>query len=118
MKTKLLVTFAGIFCLMAYVTIMACLDRNVATAARDLWPDRWFRATLVDAYCGFTTFYLWVAYREASWRARVLWFALIMTLGNFAMSAYVIWKLVAIEPFSWESLLLRSGSSTDTRTGS
>lgn len=111
MRTKLTMLFAGIFCLMTCVTIVACLDRSITIAAPQLWKDPWFRATLADAYCGFLTFYAWVAYKEKSWTARVIWLVLIMSLGNFAMSAYVIWRLRSMQRFSWESLLLTDGPS-------
>jgi hypothetical protein len=38
---------------------------------------------------------------------RSIWFVLIMLLGNFAMSAYVLWQIVKLREFSWEGLLLR-----------
>ncbi len=57
-------------------------------------PDRyWTIATLIDAYYGFITFYVWVAWKERTWAARVGWFLAIMLLGNVAMSAYVLLQL-------------------------
>ncbi len=57
-------------------------------------PDRyWTIATLIDAYYGFITFYVWVAWKERRWTARVGWFLAIMLLGNVAMSAYVLLQL-------------------------
>jgi cell shape-determining protein MreD len=81
------------------------------TAGADLWPDYWFRATLLDAYFGFITFYVWVAYKERTNFARAAWLLAILLLGNFAMSAYVLRQLVMTRPFDWESLLLRSPST-------
>ena len=60
--------------------------------------DVWFQATLLDAYFGFLTFYVWVAWKERSLAGRVLWFVLIMAFGNMAMSAYVILQLVRLPP--------------------
>lgn len=56
----------------------------------------WFIATLFDTYFGFLTFWLWLAYRENSWIARVAWLIAILALGNIAMSIYVlgvVWRL-------------------------
>jgi hypothetical protein len=53
----------------------------------------WAVATLWDAYCGFITFFCWVCYKEGSTGPRVLWFILIMALGNIAMSAYMLIQL-------------------------
>jgi len=50
----------------------------------------WFIATLFDAYWGFFTFYCWVAYRERSAGGRILWFVLIVCLGNIAMALYML----------------------------
>jgi hypothetical protein len=72
-------------------------------------PDNaWTIATLIDAYYGFVTFYVWVFYKEPRALPRVGWFVAIMLAGNMAMSAYVLLqlaKLRADEPA--ESILLR-----------
>jgi hypothetical protein len=52
---------------------------------------------------------VWVAYKERSTAARVVWFILIMALGNMAMSAYMLLQLSKLrsgQPL--ESLLLRA----------
>jgi len=72
-------------------------------------PDNaWTIATLVDAYYGFVTFYVWVFYKEPRALPRLGWFVAIMLAGNMAMSAYVLLqlaKLRADEPA--EAILLR-----------
>ena len=67
---------------MLAVTVTASLERGVFEAASDLWSDAWFRATLADAYFGFLTVYVWIAYRERGWARRLTWFVLLMALGN------------------------------------
>jgi hypothetical protein len=60
-------------------------------------PDNWWTiATLIDAYYGFLTFYVWVVYKERRALPRVLWFVAIMALGNIAMSAYVLLQLARL----------------------
>ena len=39
---------------------------------------------------GFTTFFVWVCYREISWTSKIAWFLAIMALGNIAMSSYCL----------------------------
>jgi hypothetical protein len=91
MITFLKAFLAGILVLMAYVTAVASLDRSVLSAGAVLLRDSWGRATLADAYFGFTTFFLWVAY-----------------LGNTAISVYVLVQLFRLPPgSSVEALLLR-----------
>jgi hypothetical protein len=66
--------------------------------------DRWWTiATLLDAYCGFLIFYVWVHCRERTAPARVTWFVAIMLLGNMATALYAlrqIRSLGADEPLS------------------
>ena len=47
----------GVIACMTWITVAASLDRSVLQAGSDLWPDLWFRATLMDAYFGFLTFF-------------------------------------------------------------
>jgi hypothetical protein len=66
---------------------------------------------LFDAYFGFLTFYVWVAYKERHWAAKAMWFVLIMGLGNMAMSTYVLIQLFKLRPEQPAlAMLQRSGS--------
>ena len=68
----------------------------------------WFIATLVDTYLAFLTFWLWVAYRENSWAARLAWLVAICLLGNIAMAVYMLIRLFRLPPDApIERLLLR-----------
>lgn len=58
----------------------------------------WAWATLYDAYFGFLAFFCWVAWRERSLAIKIVWFILIMALGNIAMSFYVLLRLFALRP--------------------
>ena len=92
MRKFLIAMFAGIFFGMLALTIRASLVRSVFDNV-ELMADPWFQATLADAYFGFLTFYVWVIYKERTLLRRASWFVLIMTLGNLAMSAYVLFQL-------------------------
>jgi hypothetical protein len=62
-------------------------------------PDHWWTiATLIDAYYGFITFYVWVFYKERRALPRIGWFVAIMLLGNMAMAAYVLRELARLKP--------------------
>jgi len=70
-------------------------------------PDNlWTIATLIDAYYGFITFYVWVLWKETRALPRVLWFLAIMLLGNIAMSIYVLRQLARLAPDDAMSTLL------------
>ena len=83
----------SILALMLGVTTYASLDRSILNVGSELLNDPWFLATLCDAYCGFLFFFIWVACRERTATRRVVWFVLIMSLGNIAMSSYVLREL-------------------------
>ena len=93
MKTILKCLFTGILLAMLFVTITASLDQNLFKAGSEMWSQWWFRATLADAYFGFLTFFVWVAYKERQLWRKVIWFVLIMCLGNLAMASYMLIEL-------------------------
>ncbi|HXZ20621.1 MAG TPA: DUF1475 family protein [Candidatus Acidoferrales bacterium] len=100
MRTVLVVLFAAIFVMMIGVTVWASSRSSLfdpaVRAAYNAQP--WAIATLFDAYCGFITFFVWVAYRERGAAAKILWLVLILALGNIAMSCYVLLQLVRMKP--------------------
>lgn len=93
MKRLLQVLFTGIILAMLALTTVASFDRGVFDASIGLWPDPWFRATLADAYFGFVTVWLWVAWRERTWTIRLIWLVLFFALGNLAIATYVLLAL-------------------------
>lgn len=92
------VLFLSILILMLFVTIKAGINENMFTAGGRILRDPWAFATLCDAYCGFFTFYAWVFYREKTFGRRLVWFVLIMGLGNIAMSLYALFRLFSVTP--------------------
>lgn len=91
MKKALILTFSLILIAMLLVTTWASTYENVLSAAERLIKDEpWMIATLFDAYFGFLTFYVWVLFKETSSLKKVIWFVLIMVLGNIAMSVYIL----------------------------
>lgn len=114
MRICLFTLFALILLAMVAVTAWASCDRAVWRAGY-LFVEPWFVATFVDAYCGFITFYVWVAYKERSTTARVAWFLALMGLGNIAMAAYMLIQLLRLRRGeSWEHLLLKRSPQRPT----
>lgn len=107
MKRLLQLYFLLVLVAMLAVTTVASLERGVFDALRALWPDGWFRATLADAYFGFLAFWLWIAYREGRWGARLGWLAGVLLLGNFAMAAYALRALATLPAGApvWQALV-------------
>ena len=85
--------FALILLAILSVIITASIDQNMFEAVGKMWPNWWFRATLADAYFGFLTFFVWVAYKELRLWRKLVWFASIMLLGNVAISIYMLLEL-------------------------
>ena len=111
MKRLLKILFAGILIYMVCMTTWVSLHKSIVLSPDEFsWAHRpWAVATLVDAYFGFITFYAWVFYKETGGAARLVWFVLIMGLGNIAMSSYVLIQLFRLRPEQPASdILLRS----------
>lgn len=118
MRVLLVVLFSSILLAKIAVTTAASLDRSIVEAGRELIADRWFQATLGDAYFGFITFYVWVAYKETMIGRRVLWFILIMCLGNIAMAIYMLIQLAKLPSGpALNELLLRRGAGCHATGG-
>jgi len=109
-----LAAFAGLL----GASIWATGHQSIVVAINDLMANPaggnnpWLVATLFDAYFGFLWFWLWVAYKESGWLARVVWLVLIMLAGNMAMAIYMLiqlWRLPA--GAGVEQLLLRRPSA-------
>ena len=64
---------------------------------REVFTHPWFIATLFDAYWAFIAFYVWVAWKEQTTAARILWFVAIILWGNLAMAAYMLIELFRIQ---------------------
>ncbi len=116
MKWLLTIISCGVLVSMLSITTLASMDRSITVAWDELSSDRWFQATLIDAYCGFLLFYLWVAYKEVHWAARLGWFFGIALLGNIAMAIYMLLQLAKLPPGAAPAdLLLRRPSDGQTR---
>jgi hypothetical protein len=96
LKLFLKCLFGFVFVFMVVMTVRTSLQVPIWQAS--FTGNVWAWATLYDAYFGFITFFCWVAWREKTASCKVLWFLLIMALGNIAMSFYVLLQLFALKP--------------------
>jgi isoprenylcysteine carboxyl methyltransferase (ICMT) family protein YpbQ len=94
-RNALRALFASVFLTMlVYTTFASTRQSMFAWGGLTTGPDRyWTIATMLDAYFGFLTFYVWVFYKELRWLPRIGWFIAIMLFGNMAMSAYMLLQL-------------------------
>ena len=109
MKLFLKLLFGGILIYMIAMTAWVGMHKSILASGNEFsWAGSpWAVATLFDAYFGFVTFYVWVAYKERSWAAKAVWFVLIMGLGNMAMSSYVLIQLFKLRPAQPASAILQ-----------
>jgi hypothetical protein len=107
MKLALKLLFGAIFLWMTVITIRTSLTVSLWSAWGSFGANPWAVATLYDAYFGFITFWVWVAYKESAWWSRLLWLVLILGLGNIAMSLYVLIQLFRLKPDQSVEALLR-----------
>ncbi len=79
------------------VTTWASLHQSLGAFAHSpTIRDPWVIATLFDAYWAFIAFFVWVAWKEQSLAARVLWFISLIALGNLAIAAYMLAQLFRV----------------------
>ena len=60
----------------------------------ELLSNTWGIVSMVDLYTGFILFSAWVVYREESLILAAVWVLLIMVLGFFTASLYVLIALI------------------------
>jgi len=89
--------FVSIFVWMTVLTIRTSVAVSLWSAWDSYAANPWAVATLYDAYFGFITFWVWVAYKENTLWSRLLWLVLILGLGNIATSLYVLIQLFRLK---------------------
>lgn len=90
--------FIVILAVMTWGTVRASLAQALFDIPPEVYGNPWFQVTLFDAYFAFFTFYVWIAWREQSLGARILWFITVMLWGNFAMATYMLVALFRVSP--------------------
>jgi len=104
--------FMVVLASMLAVTSWASYQCPLFSVPREVATHPWFLATLLDAYWGFMTFFLWVCYKQTAVLARCAWLVAILLLGNIAMAIYCLAELFRISATSELGSLL-----TARRTG-
>lgn len=88
--------FIVVLAVMLWGTVRASLAQALFDIPPEVYTNPWFQVTLFDAYFAFLTFYVWVAWKEQSAGARVLWFIAVILWGNFAMATYMLVELFRV----------------------
>ena len=85
-------SLAGLLAMSA-VIIYAFVVGDFSGEGSRLLAMPWGIVSMVDLYTGFILFSAWIVYRESSKVSAAVWVVLMMVLGFWAGSLYVLWNL-------------------------
>jgi hypothetical protein len=88
--------FGVVLLSMLVITSWASRHTSLFAIPVDVLRHPWFIATLFDAYWAFIAVFVWVAWKERSLAARILWFIAIVALGNISIAAYFLRELFRV----------------------
>ena len=66
------------------------INGNFSQDGGALLANPWGVVSIIDLYAGFALFSMWIAFREKTLWAAILWIVLMMVLGFFTGSLYVL----------------------------
>lgn len=92
MKTAKLIAWLGLLGMTA-VLLNGFINGKFGADGAALLANPWGVVSIVDLYVGFALFSVWIAFREKSLMAIVIWVILMIVLGFFAGSLYVLINL-------------------------
>lgn len=110
MKTARIVSVAGLLAMTA-VLIYGFTIGDFRMDGGQILRNPWGIVSLVDLYVGFALFSLWIIFREGSKLAAIIWTVLMMVLGFWAGSLYVV---LAINSSQGDWLRFFLGARRDT----
>ena len=111
MKIAKVVSFLGVLAMGAAIGYAFAVG-DFGTEGSQLLAMPWGIVSLVDLYVGFSLFAMWIIHREASGLSALVWVALLMVLGFFIGSLYVLLALYKCEG-NWE--MFWNGRSIQTK---
>ncbi len=78
---------------MTAVLLNGFINGNFGQDGAELLANPWGIVSLVDLYAGFVLFSIWIAFREKNPIVAMFWILLMMVLGFFTGSLYVLINL-------------------------
>lgn len=94
MKSAKMIAALGVLAMTAAL-IYGFTAGDFGVDGAQLLKNPWGVVSMVDLYTGFTLFSAWIVYREKSVLRSLVWVVLMMVLGFFAGSLYVLLALFA-----------------------
>lgn len=89
MKTAKVFAWLGLIA-MTVVLLNGFINGNFSQDGAELLANPWGIVSIVDLYVGFALFSLWIAFREKNLAQAIVWIILMIILGFFTASAYVL----------------------------
>jgi hypothetical protein len=100
MKIAKIIAIAGLIAMTA-VLANGFINGNFSQDGAELLANPWG----IDLYVGFALFSIWIAFREKNLLAAILWIVLMMVLGFFTGSLYLLLALIRAKG-DWLSFFL------------
>lgn len=107
MKITKWISFAGLLA-MTGVIGYGFIAGNFRSDGAALLANPWGIVSMVDLYVGFIIFSMWIAFRESSKISTITWVILMMILGNFTASIYVLYAVYQSKG-NWEVFFMGKG---------
>jgi len=92
MKIAKLIAWLGLLGMTA-VLLNGFINGSFGADGAALLANPWGVVSIVDLYVGFALFSIWIAFRESSLITIIIWVILMIVLGFFAGSLYVLINL-------------------------
>lgn len=89
MKIGKIITLLGVLA-MGGIILYAFIAGDIGREGAILLSMPWGIVSMVDLYVGFILCSGWIFFREKSPARAIAWVALVMVLGNFAISLYAL----------------------------
>lgn len=99
----------AILCLIAMTAglLNGFLNGDFFEDGKELLENPWGIMSMIDLYVGFVLFSMWIAFREKHVLAVFVWIALMMILGFFTGSLYVLIALIQSKN-DWKTFFMGS----------
>jgi len=82
----------GFFMLIGFV--YGFMKGNISHEGTMLFAMPWARVMILDIYIGFVIFGTWIYFREQNIRRFLMWFILLLFIGNLIAVAYIIYVIL------------------------
>ncbi len=115
MKIAKIIAWIGLLGMTA-VLLNGFINGDFGKDGGELLANPWGIVSIVDLYVGFLLFSMWIAFREKSVLSAVVWIILMMVLGFFTGSLYVLVALYRSKG-DWLRFFLGSRKETLLKNG-